>query len=271
MNLVNTEYITLENLLDSIKSDFKKYDNAGIIDDNSLYKVVAYCNAQAGVRIQPIEWCVGEIENSRMTMPENLKKIQKIDIISNFRTPSSLPLYQNWTEQVSEKPTDNTPLYTPIGCHNDCGQCYWVVPHKPITEQWLVFTEHNSLQEGNHSHSLKKNEYLINREEEIIQFGISSGKAILTYYSDLDALGLIPKHPMLYFYYEWSLKVKILQDIMMNSEDDVANKLAYAEKQLFLSYVDFDNYIKSENFKKQKQRYKKQEQEFFSKWFAPIL
>ena len=57
-NLVNTEYITLEQLLDSVKSDFKKYNEAGIIDDSNLYKIVAYCNSDAGIRINPIEWCV---------------------------------------------------------------------------------------------------------------------------------------------------------------------------------------------------------------------
>lgn len=271
-NLVNTEYITLENLLDSVKGDFKKYSSSGIIDEAGLYKIVAKCNAEAGIRINPIEYCVADIKDGKIEMPEGLKKIKKIDIISNFKYPTSTALYQNWTETVLEKPKDNTPLYTPLGCMNDCNQCYWVIPYreKPI-EQWTVFTQHDSLYPSNSCGDLKDNGFFLNRDESIIEFGVKSGKVILCYYIDLDTIGLIPKQSQLYFYYEWSVKVKILQDIFMNSEDDVVNKLQYAERQLLGAYLDFDAYIKSESFRQSLIRYKRQEQEFWDKWFSPIM
>jgi len=268
MNLVNTEYITLKQLLDSIKGDFKKYFEGGIIDVSGLYKIISYTNSIAGIRINPIECSILEIENGVATLPDNLKKVKSIDIISNFKVPSSLPFYQNWTEQVCEKPKEGEPVYTPLGCINDCGVCYWTIPYKQSKEQFLVFTEHSTLTPS--IDQCNKHTYKINRDESLIEFGVTTGKAIITYYIDMDAIGLIPKQPQLYFFYEWSVKVKILQDIFMNSEDDVERKLQYAEKQMNLTYVDFDNYIKSESIRQLNKRYKEEQAAFYNKWFIPF-
>ena len=205
-----------------------------------------------------------DIIDGKAELPCTFKKMKKIDIIANFKSNIStgLPMYQNWTEQVTKRPADNVPLYTPMGCVNDCGKCYWVIPHKETIEQSLIFTEHIPLNHCN-SHTLGKHDYSIDKEESVINFGINSGKAIICYYSDMDKIGLIPKEPKLYFYYEWSVKLKILQDIYMNSEDDVIGKIQMAKQELMGAYIDFDNYIKSESFKKSLQRQKNFENDFW--------
>lgn len=270
MNLLNTEYITLENLLDSVKGDFKKYNEAGLIDDAALYKIVAYCNANAGIRINPILDCIIEVKNGKGNLPDGFKKVKSIKAISNFKVPSSKPLYQNWTEQVTTQPQPNTPVYTPMGCHTDCGTCYWVVPYKETSEQFLIFSETNDLTIANSNLQLGNTQYSIDKENGVINFGFKEGKAVMCFYADLDELGLIPKEPMLYFYYEWCIKVKILQDILMNSDDDVSQKLQYAEKEKMGAFIDFDGYIKSQSFKKSQIQYKQREQEFFDTYFKPF-
>ncbi len=272
-NLVNTEYITLDELLDSTINDFKKYQDAGIIDKSSLYKVVAYCNANAGIRINPIVHCTIDIVNGKCKLPDNFKKIKSINIITSFKTNinTKIPDYSRGSEIVYEKPSESVSLYTPIGCIDDCGKCYWEIPKKShIIEESIYIESFSKLNNADKGCDLSHNSYNINREDNTIEFGVNSGKAVLCYYTDLDKLGLIPKHPMLYFFYEWTLKVKILQDILMNSDDDVSIKLQYAEKERADAHVDFDNYIKSESFKKFIARYKKEEREFEEKWSNPF-
>lgn len=268
MNLVNTEYITTRQFIDDLKGDLKKYSENGIIDESTLYKVIAYTNAIAGIRINPIECAVLDVEDYMANLPEAFKKMKNAQVMSNFKVASSLGFYKNWTETVTKKPDETTPLYTPMGCINDCGQCYYVVPYKQAEEQHLVFTEYHNLHPVDHN--CKKDSYKINREENIIEFGIKQGKVFLTYYADMDVLGLIPKQPQLYLFYEWSLKVKIFQDILMNSEDDIVQKLQYAEKQMQLAYIDFDNYIKSISFKKALQIYNKRQEEHYNTWVLPF-
>ena len=41
----------------------------------------------------------------------------------------------------------------------------------------------------------------------------------------------IPFHPMLNSYYEWSVKEKLLEDMFLNSDADVQQKLAYAAQK----------------------------------------
>jgi hypothetical protein len=273
MNLVNTEYITVDQLLESVSNDFKKYEESGLIDKSSLYKIVAYCNSSAGIRINPIRHCVLDIKDGKIDIPSNFKKIRNIDIISyhksNFNT--SIPYMGKATEIVTKMPDKTIPVYTPFGCLDAHGQCFWEIPKvQKHTEEFIVVKDATCLQEGFSKDALSKNEFIIDKEEGVIYFGSKTGRVILNYYKDLDSLALVPKEPMLYFYYEWSIKVKILQDILMNSEDDVVNKLQLAEKEKFGAYVDFDNYIKSESYRKAKQRHQKEYQEFEEKWFNPF-
>jgi hypothetical protein len=264
MNLVNTEYITIDQAFDSTMSDMKRYRDNGLVDMSGLYKIIALCNSKAGVRIAPIMYEVLEIENNRAVLPKDFKKIKSINILSNYRVKiADNNFYLNWTETVAAPPSCGTPSYTPIGCLNDCGKCYWTIPvRKEIKNEYYVFS---------HQEQLNSDSYIINREEQIIEFPFRSGRAILTYYADLDELGLIPKEPQLYFYYEYMLKDKILRDVAMNSDDDVYGKIQMNKQDLFGAFVDFDNYLKSESYKQYQERQRKQDQEFYDKWFFPIL
>ena len=264
-NLVNTEYITLEQLLESIQIDFKKYYESGIVDEAGLYKVVAYCNQKAGVRIMPMLCEVVEIQNGKAPIPDNFKKIVSVQTISKVvRDAQPNNYYKNWTEHVRTQPHPSIPTYTPMGCHTPCGDCFWVIPYQHCPEKKIVFTEYEDLNLG--YGSLSNSEFSIDRDEESLNFGIHSGMAIVTYYADLDSLGLIPKDREIADFYEWSIKEKILQDALMNSEDDVIVKLQYAEKQKSLSYIDFHNRIVSESYRQARARHQQYEQEFDEKW-----
>jgi hypothetical protein len=72
------------------------------------------------------------------------------------------------------------------------------------------------------------------------------GKIYLCYLADLvndDGEILIPKDDLLYPYYEWSAKAKILENILMNSEADVVEKYKLAESKKSAAYSDAVNYI----------------------------
>lgn len=273
MNLINTEYITVDQLLDSVEGDFKKYAESGLIDKSGLYKIVSYCNSSAGIRINPIMHCVLDIEDGKVDIPPALKKIRNISVItyhkSNFNT--NLPYMGKATEIVTKIPDNTIPIYTPFGCLDAHGQCFWEVPRtQKHTEEFIIIEDRHPLQEEIGKNSLSTDGFIIDKEEGVIYFGVKTGRVILNYYKDLDSLALIPKEPMLYFYYEWSIKVKILQDILMNSEDDVQLKLQLAEKEKFGSYIDFDNYIKSESYKKAKKRHEQEYKDFEKKWVDPF-
>lgn len=262
--------MTVDELMSSVELDFKRYSEAGLIDMDTIYQTIAYCNAQLGVQMSPIKYCVADIINSKVNLPENFQKIKSVHVISNFKVPSSLPFYNGWVEHTTEKPKAEDPTYTPMGCLTDNGQCYWVVPHKNTVEEHLIFTTRSELYLTESSY-LKESEYSIDKDEELIEFGINSGKVFICYYEDPTNLQLVPKHPLLFPWWSWSVKAKILLDILMNSDDDVQVKLKIAEKERDLAFADVDAFIKSRSYKRSSKERINQEQEFYNTWFSNIM
>ena len=69
-------------------------------------------------------------------------------------------------------------------------------------------------------------------------------------------------------YYEYSVKKKILEDLFLNSDADVINKLQYVELKLSESYYDAYSYIQSAKVNQWSKMRRKYEQAFYKKWYA---
>jgi len=54
---------------------------------------------------------------------------------------------------------------------------------------------------------------------------------------------LIVDHPLINDYYEYSVKEKILENFLLNSDDDVVNKLKYTTEQKRLARIDAMNFV----------------------------
>lgn len=299
MNKTPFEYIKLSQLLGSVKSDLHLYDDSNLIDEDRLIKIIRKVNSDLGVRLHESKSCIIDVENYKAQLPVDFWKLELAFATSTttINVGNLMLGGATQTEMVTEYPTDPTDQqnilnysqkvnnYTPVklGCYDsDCNQCYWIIKKNP-TAQKVKITNIIPLQLNpscnNHlthySPHCKFNEgsYQIDINENIIETSFKSGQIIITYLGNLedeDGNVLIPFHPQLFPYYEWACKVKILQDIFMNSEADVQKKLQYAEKEKTLAWKDALNFTMSAKAKQWSDYDKKRQCEFYDKWYKII-
>jgi hypothetical protein len=169
-----------------------------------------------------------------------------------------------------------------IGCKDYCNNEIFIVRQPQIQREIEIKTFiplsmskrcHDSC--TNYSpQSVVKSEYAVDLEDNIIRTSFKEGQLFLCYIGTLedeDGLPMIPFHPLLNGYYEWSLKKKILEDVFMNSDADVDKKLQYAiqeQKNAYLEAWQFTGYPEHKELENNQKRY---EAEFYNKWYKNFL
>lgn len=146
MTVPELKYRTFQQLLDSIKLDFRKYDTENLIDDFSLIKIAQKINEQLGLKIHPRKGKVLEVVDGKAKLPSDLKVLNfallcgKPEIYDLISTPYNLKTYRQglidgyMITQLSniEKNVNQFTLYTDIAQGNN------VIQHDLCTRHVVV-------------------------------------------------------------------------------------------------------------------------------------
>jgi len=277
------KYIKLSELMASVKSDLSLYDDSGLIDEDRIIKVIANCNEKLGQRIYKSRECKLTIENGKADIPRDLFKIENVvgTQILNVETTST-GIQARQLEFLYKEPKDKTKIitYGKMACTDSCDNCYWVEdrrqPYKEsklIYERFIPLTLSNSIYNKCTEYSPCKKtggNYKIDIEDESFKFSFNCGEVYLCYLGNLvteDGEIEIPFHPMLNPYYEYSVMEKILEDMFLNSEADILQKLQYItvkKKEAYAVAWDFANTREVNEWNKIQ---KKIQAEYYNKWY----
>jgi len=280
------EYITLSQLMASVEDDMHKYADAGLIDTMKVIKTIRGCNEKLGLRIYRSRQQLLYInEEGQADLPADFYKAEMAFAMVNRLVNTQLPIGTG-LQQVTTQPTlcdvargDITNL---TGCCLDSlgDSCTWLVK-TPLTQLQVSIKELIPLHIGSgrehfvgyspNPHHSRHGSYVINVEEDRVETNFKGGVIYLSYLADMKndtGEDIIPFHASLNPYYEWSVKAKILQDIFINSEDDVINKLKYAERERNLSYQDAVNFAMGKKAREWQRYDDQRSREFFRKYYA---
>src|SRR6478609_6570290 len=238
--------IKFSQLLSSVKEDMHKYDAEGMIDPIRLIKVVRRCNEVLGSPIYQRKTCAVQVENFKANLPLDLYKIEMVFAVGEFKSYTSLIATGNHYEWSGVR----------NACMCEGGLSVCVTPleqHQP-TYTINTFTKVN-LTENSLPRICKYSPnrhwfgstYTIDIQEEIIQTSFKEGLLYISYLADLtdEKTGevLVPFHARLNDYYEYSIKAKILEDMLVNSEADVSNVLQYIKQERNFSFTEAVDFV----------------------------
>lgn len=297
-------YITLSQFMSSVEDDFHKFSDAGLIDNLKLIKVIRACNEKLGIRLYRQKQDIlhlscrpGETKG-RADLPLDFYKMEMAFALHHRFINTQLPIgagtQQTLTEPILNQLADGgitlttgdtgVPIVNTTGCCLDQSDtCTWLIK-TPLTQVQVKYTELIPLHitsgdryfteyspNRQHYHHHERKAYDINIEEGYIETHFQEGVIYISYLQDMKSEtgeDLIPFHPLLNPYYEWSVKVKILQDILMNSEDDVINRLKYAERERNLSFLDAVNFAMGKEAHEWKRYDEERSRKFHQKYFS---
>ena len=304
MSNIPWNYISLNQLMSSVKQDLRLFDEANLIDEDNVIKVIAECNNKLGERIYKSKEVVLTVENGYAQIPSDLHKIENIFIVSecfedNYYYNRSTGI--NGNNQFLYSSGETIPYETcdkiiPI-CHiipqndcsckckniNECDTCkkcmdYTVsklvkedIQHKfkkmiPLSLSNNISKLCTEYYPGNNWKSI----YSVDLEDGLFKVPFKNGQLYVSYLGNLqnnDGEIMIPFHPLLNNYYEYAVKEKILMDIFMNSEADVEKKLQYMSLKKSGAYYDAWTFIQTGKAGQWSKMKKQREMEYFNIWY----
>jgi len=279
------KYIKFEEVLNSVKSDLHLFDNNGMVLEDRLFKVIYNCNDKLGLKLNKSKQILLEVRNGKADLPFDFYKIEMLFATAVTKVPNHLQLIPGQkAEYTTCPPKDNSPLIRidKIGCKDTCCNDIFIVRQPQIQREIEIKTfiplsmskRCSSFCTTYSPQGSVNSEYIVDLEDNIIRTSFKEGQIFLCYIGTLedeDGVPLIPFHPLLNGYYEWSLKKKILEDVFMNSEADVEKKLQYAIGELKSAYLEawqFTGYPEHRELENNQRRY---ESEFYNKWYKMFI
>lgn len=266
----NFKKIRFSQLMASVRDDLHKYDDEGMIDSSRLIKVVHRCNDVLGINIYDTKQCVTEVEGGRADLPLDFYKMEMVFAVGEVTRHTGLINPQVKKDYVVHHPAcmceDNTTV-----CVYPVHQPDYIVKYNTFSP--LVINNGQSMITGySPNHRWNNGKYSLDLDEDSLSVNFDKGKLFLSYIADMvdPETGelLIPFHGRLNDYYEYSIKTKILEDLMMNSEADVQNALMYAKRERNLAASEAIDFTMSKSYREWSKYTKKREQDFYNKHYS---
>lgn len=290
MILDNIKYITFSQLMSSVESDMDSFADAGMVDRQKYIKTIRKVNSDLGIRINKEKEVVLDIVNYKVQLPDDFESLQlallceegstKFTITPSVDAPK---LAQCISGENIPNTCDSCPTTCPEGSTASvCGKCYKIYEYQPqdltisysvkspvkLTKKSHKYCSTNCL---NTMLSSDKYKYTIDISDKVIFLdGIKEGKIYLNYLTDMvDCNGelLIVDHPLINDYYEYSVKEKMLENYLLNSDSDVAEKLKYVIGQKRLARTDAMSFVNMREFTEIVQYQNAKRQNFYNRYF----
>lgn len=277
------KYIKLSQVMASVKSDMNLYDDAGMIDSDRIIKVIAECNEKLGLRIFKSRECKIQVCNFKAELPTDFYKIENIfatQILNAINTNPNFGAKQLEFSATPPKDTSKMITYGKMGCVDSCNNCYFVTDRTPTPDLTQIQFERLvplSLTNRASNNCIEyspcqayKGEYQVDLDEEEFVFSFEKGEVYLCYLGSLisdDGEIEIPFHPKLNSYYEYAIKEKILEDMYLNSDADIINKLRYFSDKKREAYAIAWDFANTRQVNEWSNVQKNLQRDYYNKWY----
>lgn len=226
------KYRTFQSLLEDVKVDLKSLTTDGSIDASQLIKVATRINYDLGLRIYMTKERLLHVEKGRVRLPNDFYVMNFALICGEhtetFSTPQGtniqevLPEYRPWVEAnfCSDVSLPSQPV-----CLTQCGTTYQLI--QVINNQTRTYKTFAPIRFRNSQfvdcdcpnlhNSWAKDEAWI--KDGWIYTNFDEGKLYINYQGTLENDEgdlMVPDHPYLNEYYEYGLKKRILENLIMD-------------------------------------------------------
>lgn len=243
-NSYSLKYRTFNQLFEDVTIDFKNYALEGLINPQTLLKVARKCNYDLGFRIYKTRQAILEVEHGKVRLPDDFHILNYAVVCGESTITEALPQGTDIEErlvaptytcepgQPSMCAASVDPCETPDPCTGTCitkcGDEYQLIQkiktttrtYKQMFPLYISDSEKVQCDCPNTSWKGARDEARIENNFLITNF--DNGKVYINYTGDMvdeDGNIMVPDHEMINEYYEYALKKRILEDLVMNGEN----------------------------------------------------
>jgi hypothetical protein len=260
------KYRTFDSLLEDVKMDLRNLSADTSIEPAQLIKVARKCNYDLGLRIQKTKETVLEIEKGKARLPEDFQVMNFALICGNYtivevppqgtNVQEIAPGYRPWIESNTCSDCNGTSPETT--CMTQCGTDYTLVQmvntvrrefrtFAPISFRSSQFVDVDCPNACSPRWQNKDEAYI---KDGWVYTNFTDGNVYINYQADMvddENNILVPDHPMLNEYYEYALKKRILENLVLDNVNVsgqyqlISNELRVARNAAF-SIVNTPNF-----------------------------
>jgi len=271
------KYRTFDQLFEDVSIDFKNYTLEGVVEPQTLLKVARRCNYDLGFRIYRTRSIILQVENGRVRLPDDFHILNYALVCGESSVTEALPQGTHMEERlvapdfVCEPGQPTTCAAPPDPCDNECdvpdpcnGTCltkcgddYQVIQKINTRTRTFKYTYDlfisdneqvqcecpNTMWKGSPREAHIKDGFLVTN--------FDTGNVYLNYMGDMiddDGNILVPDHEMINEFYEYALKERILENLIMNGEN-VGSRYELIASKLRASRNNAFTIVNTPNFK----------------------
>lgn len=233
----NLRYKTFDQLMASVESDLEKFADEGFIVRPKFIKVIRDVNADLGLKLNSERETMLEVRDYETLLPEDFMFLQLAlaTHVSYVRVPTIGGAHTEAHTIEKTVPNRACSLHScdSGSCNGPCNNCTWIT--QTIGIKTFTFTDLKplSLSRG----SLGKcsdgcmnlqfrSPHQIHIREDHANFSFREGKVYINYLADMmddDNNIILLDHPIVNDYYEYAVKERFFENMMINKEGDFIN------------------------------------------------
>jgi hypothetical protein len=270
------EHRPIDQLIAIVKNDFTRYNNQRLIDDGRIIKTVMYCNEKLGIPIREVKQVAIPVKNYRADLPVDFDKLYYVCALRATNSGVSYtrdPFSNNFDQDIIyEANLDRASLGNVENYQVTIKREANVEVHNYGT--WVKLDVSNNSFNKCHidcPNKSRKGKYTVDIYDDYIETPFKEGMLYLVYLGlmvDDEGNILFPFHPMITPYYEWSIKEKILQDIMFNTDTQgVGDMLKYAQQERVKAWLEAYNFTYERDYGQFLEAQKQKELSWYNHWF----
>ena len=286
------KYRTFDELLNECMLDFRKYQDNGLIEPQELIKIARKCNYELGLRIYRTKEIVLDVTRGKVKLPNDFYIMNFALALGKGRYVTYMPQGTH-VEEVRQKdlkveyqcmPKDPTPCRETVkvcGCHLDCkGDLVTLMQtFNKQTYEWTEFFPLNIITDTEDFNGFCPGKYWQAAGTATIKNGwlytsFETGKVYINYQGDMeDDEGnlLVPDHEILNEYYEYALKQRIMENVLMNDEEQnpnlLSNKLQLIEQRYRAARNNAMSLVNTPNFNELKEFVKMSRNSWYNRFY----
>jgi len=265
----------IEDLMAIVKSDFRKMDAEGLIDEGTCVKTVMACNERLGISIRDLKQLCIPVHDYKAKLPLNFDKLFFVTALStsnsitmSMRNPFSNNFDRDiiYEAEVDRGSLGNADSYgvvikrtENVTVHNSMS--FIELSIAPTSQSFC----HISCPNVGH-----KGRYQVTIENDYINTPFRSGELYIMYLANMqdeDGHLLFPFHPLITPYYEWSVKEKVLMDTIFNSDGHYGDMYKLAQTERVKAWLDAFNVTATKEYGEYVDMQRKKEMKWYNEYF----
>lgn len=278
-------YRKYENLLADVETDLRSISADGYIEPNQLIKIARKCNYELGLKIHQTKETVLEVESGRVKLPEDFYVMNFALLCGKWRFTHQLPQgthiemvspeYKDWPKWLQDSSCSTEEITSKPACLTACGDQYHLV-QKVNTETrhyealYPIKFKRSSFIDCDcpNVHQTAADEAYI--KDGFIWTNFDTGNLYINYEGNMvdeDGDLIVLDHPLVNEYYEYALKQRILENMIMDGNTQVGQQFELISMQYRAARNNAISFARMPNFNEMHQVKQANKKAMYSKYY----